>query len=395
MVDVDVAIAGAGTAGAAVAALCARRGLSVICVDRQPLGAAGAHWVNAVPGWCFDVAGVERPTVPELRPDTGACHLMAGWGPTRVVVDERDVLEIDMRRLVDRLQRIATDAGAELRGDTRVDRVTASGLRTEGDLIRARWVVDARGLRRGAQRTDLCVAAQEVRELADRAGAQRYFDQRSVPLGDTLTHAGVSGGYSILNVKVEGDEVVLLTGTMVGDDILPAGALLDRFVGEQAWIGPLIHGGRRAIPVGMPEPPVQRGVARVGDSAGQVFAAHGSGVGVQLLAAHTLSSALAGGRGVRGYRAEWERTWQPWLRQSAHFARFSRQLSTEDLQGLMRSGIMSAETVRPQLEQRHLRLDRPLARALASGIVREPRLIARLVPVLGRMLVAAAKLRGR
>ena len=64
--SVDVAIVGAGTAGAAAALLCARRGLRVLAIDRAPLERAGAHWINAVPTRLFDEAGIARPIAPEL-----------------------------------------------------------------------------------------------------------------------------------------------------------------------------------------------------------------------------------------------------------------------------------------------------------------------------------------
>lgn len=63
----DLAIVGAGTAGAAVAALGARAGLDVVCLERRALGDAGARWVNGVPAWCFQAAGLDLPADEELR----------------------------------------------------------------------------------------------------------------------------------------------------------------------------------------------------------------------------------------------------------------------------------------------------------------------------------------
>jgi glycine/D-amino acid oxidase-like deaminating enzyme len=77
----DVAVVGAGTAGAAVAAFAAERGLSVVCIERRALADAGARWVNGVAGWMFDEAGLARPSGDELIAEGGAFHLIAGFGP--------------------------------------------------------------------------------------------------------------------------------------------------------------------------------------------------------------------------------------------------------------------------------------------------------------------------
>jgi len=60
----DVAIVGAGTAGAAAAALCAQRGMSVVCIERRPLDEAGARWCERRPlldlRRCWDRAAIGR-----------------------------------------------------------------------------------------------------------------------------------------------------------------------------------------------------------------------------------------------------------------------------------------------------------------------------------------------
>ena len=113
--SVDVAVVGAGTAGAAAAAACAERGLSALCVDRLPLDEAGARWVNGVAADVFERAGIEAPEGDELVGGPHPFHMLAGWGPKRVVVDGHGVIEVDMRRLVARLQALARKFGAHIR----------------------------------------------------------------------------------------------------------------------------------------------------------------------------------------------------------------------------------------------------------------------------------------
>src|SRR5690606_37788883 len=108
---------GAGTAGAAVAGRAAARGLSVLCVDRGPLDAAGAQWINGVPAWAFDEAEIPRPTRPELCGADATFHMLAGRGPARIALRDHGVLDVDMRLLGARLRRRALEAGATLVGD--------------------------------------------------------------------------------------------------------------------------------------------------------------------------------------------------------------------------------------------------------------------------------------
>ena len=75
-VQVDVAIVGAGTAGAAAAALCAQRGLSVVCLDSKPLDGAGARWLNGVPLSAFD------STFPNKMAVRNSSSML--WGNTSV-----------------------------------------------------------------------------------------------------------------------------------------------------------------------------------------------------------------------------------------------------------------------------------------------------------------------
>ena len=96
-----VVVLGLGTAGAAVAALCARRGLQVTGVDRQPLDATGARWVNGVPAWVFDAVRLDPPRPPEHLGGQEPFHLIAGWDGPRMTL--KGVQDVDMRALTTRL----------------------------------------------------------------------------------------------------------------------------------------------------------------------------------------------------------------------------------------------------------------------------------------------------
>jgi len=356
----DVVVVGAGTAGAAAALACAARGLSVLVLERGPLDRAGARWVNGVPGWAFDEAGIARPVGEELHGSGQAFHLVAGWGPRRVVLRGHDVLDVDMRHLVERLQRLARDAGAELRGGVRVQRFDGDVLHTSEGDVRARWLVDASGLagarllaRPALARTDLCAAAQQVHRIADRAAADAFLADHDVSEGETLCFAGIAGGYSIVNVTVRRDTVGILTGSVPAEGHPSGQRLLDDFVAREAWIGARLFGGSRAVPLRLPYTRLYQGrVALVGDAGCQVFSAHGSGIGAGMVAGRMLADALAAGRGVEGYSRDW------WRRYGAQyvlydlFRRFSQQLSARGVERLMSLGVLSESRLLAGLEQR-------------------------------------------
>lgn len=399
----DVAIVGAGTAGAAAAALCAERGLSTLCVDRRPLDEAGARWVNGVPAWCFAEAGFEAPQGTELQAVDHVFHLVVGWGPRRLSLRGHALLDVDMRALVERLQARARAAGAELRGSTTITGLQGRRLSLGAQTIEARWFVDASGLA-GARllgspprdRKDLCAAAQWVHALADREGARRWLAQHDAHEGETLCFTSVAGGYSIVSVRVEPaaseDEpgtVSLLTGSIPGLGHPGGQRLLDEFVVAHPWIGARRFGGSRAVPLGRPHDVLAAGdVARLGDAAGQVFSAHGSGIGAGLLAARMLADTLAQGRGPEPYGVAWQRRYGGLLAAYDVFRRFSQGLSTDEVAALLDAGLLDEDTAIAGLQQALPRLSPGQLAGRARRLLRSPRVAARLAPVAARMVAA-------
>lgn len=387
-----VAVVGLGTAGAAVAATCSWRGLNVVGLERGPLGEAGARWVNGVPAWTFRAARLPVPVAPERRGGHAPFHLVAGWdGPERVTL--QGGLEVDMRLLVQRLQETARRGGARLHGQVTVHSFDGRALETSLGRIEADVFVDASG--HGGARLldqprvapeDLCAAAQEVREVTDPEGARAFFVRHGARLGELVVFTGIAGGYSILNVHGDGETVSLLTGSIPALGHPSGRRVLEDFAAAQPWIGPRIFGGSRAIPLRRAWPRVGRGrVALVGDAACQVYPAHGSGIGQQLLAARLLADTLAEGGGVRAYNLAWQRRHGGLVAGSDVFRRFSQGIGVEDLRALIRHRVLAAPLMADALAQRPPRP--PLRAALRSGLglAGLPRLARRLGPVLARV----------
>jgi flavin-dependent dehydrogenase len=399
--SVDVAIVGAGTAGAAAAALCAARGLRTVCIDSAALDCAGATWVNGVPAWMFTRAGIDVPAGDELRGGPQRVRLIAGRGPRHIIVDDHGVLDVDMRLLVARLHDLARRRGATLVGDTLVHGSDAQGrLSTSRGAIAARVIVDASGLS-GARLLQqprvpverLCAAAQEVRTLADPAGARAFFAAHGAAAGEALCFAGIAGGFSVLNVRCEADHVSLLSGSIPVLGYPPGQVLLDRFVAEQPWIGPRLFGGARAIPLRRPFDRLASAdgrIALLGDAAGQVFPAHGSGIGAGLVAARLLADAIADDRGALDYALAWQREFGGLFASYELFRRFSATLTVEELGDMMDVGLMDPVLARYGLAQTAAHLPLAAVPGKLAALARAPRLAARLGAMVARMLATRA-----
>ncbi len=357
--SVDLAIVGAGTAGLATALCAARAGLGTLVLDRRPLSETGARWVNAVQTAAFERLGIAPPSGPERVSDAVPFYMFAGRGPTRVVITDHDVPEVDMRHLVARLQERARAAGATLEGDVRVAGVEDGVLRTSADPVRARWIVDASGLagarllaRPAVHAGDLCAAAQTVRVLRDERAARAFWARHDAEFGRNLCFTGIAGGYSILNVSAHGGHVGILSGSIPADGYPSGEALVRRFVAEQPWIGDEVFGGSRAIPVRRPLDRLTDGqVIALGDAGLQVYASHGSGIAVGMDAGRTLVDALVAGRSPYAWSVEWQRSEGAALAANEVFRRFTQTLSPAEVETLMVRGLMDARTARAGKEQ--------------------------------------------
>ncbi len=397
----DLIVCGAGSAGAALATMAQKDGRRVLVLERRMLDRAGAAWVNDVPGWMFDEAGIERPSGSELHA-SAAITLVAGFDDDapRVSARPEDFMGVDMRGLVGRLQESAMRAGAVLLGgehvrslDHREDEVIVS---TGTARYRAPFFVDASGLA-GAEALgklhgtprDLCAAAQEVHRIRDARAADAFFERYAAREGDVTVFTGIAGGYSIINVRRHEDRVFVLTGSIPADGHPSGKALLDRFVDERSWIGERVFGGARVIPLSYARPIVARGrMAALGDAASQVFSAHGSGTGAGLVAARMLADALRTGD-LAGYQHAWQKRWGLLFATHDLFRRLSQSLEPDELRALISEGILSERALDAALAQRFPPLDASMLRA-GRALSRRPALARRFASMGARVVRLAA-----
>jgi flavin-dependent dehydrogenase len=418
-IDTDVLVVGAGSAGATAAAQIAKAGRSVVLVDRRPEGSTGARWVNGVPGWMFEAAGVSPPSGDELF-KTGGDFVMAPFGATRQVVHRSGgMFHVDMRQFVARQLETARRHGAEfLRAVADTFRVEEGAVTVDGRLPdggsakwRARLVVDASGLaavvRRSvaaqpdwAERTggaDRCMAAQYQYRVADRDRLAAFLARYGARPGDDLAIPGVAGGFSTLTLFTRPDLecVGMLTGSIPHLGTESGQQLVRRFERSAPWLGERLFGGAGAIPVRRPlSHLVSPRIALIGDAACQVFGAHGSGVGMGMIAAATLADNVANepdpgaATGLSGYERSFRRAHGGVLAAADALRRFS-QRSPASLAGrALDAGLIDEETFGAALLQRAIPLSLSGSLRLGRRGLAVPRLAAQFGPAVVRALLA-------
>lgn len=413
----DVVVVGAGTSGANVAGQFARRGRSVLLLERRPLASGGAHWHNGIVGWQFDRAGVDRPEGAERVGGGAPMHLRSPFDEPGLVVRTNPVIGVDMGLLGERLRADALAAGVEVvdrtgalepvERDGRLVAVETASLRAEAALF-----VDASGWR-GALRSrssvlapwappvrpaERCTAADVVFAVADVDGARRQLDAWGARPGEAVNVLGSAGGFSTRSVSVTPDlqQVRVLVGCLADGRHGPAPRLLSEVRRLHPWIGERLHGGAGSIPLRRPfSRATAPGLALVGDAAAQVFPAHGSGVGMGLMAGTVLAEVVADAADpgeestVWRYQVEFQRQFGGDLAFYDGFRRHSSALGTDGVRALVRSGLLTEHLAWHGLNQTR-GTPRPAdLPALAAGLTRSPRAALGMVPVSVRGALAA------
>lgn len=395
----DAIVVGLGSAGAAAAALLSQAGLRVLGLDKRPLDKAGARWVNGVPAWCFLHARIDVPAPPEALGHGGPTRfrIFAEGAPAPVDVDSQPTLHVDMRGLVARLQGEARRAGAILRQGHLVSlrvhddhcEVVWQGAQAPPCPATASLVVDATGLPCAVARNvpalhrplapeDTCSAAQYQHRVAHADAARAWFAAQGLAPGDTVAFTGLDGAFSTLTVTLHDDEVGLLTGSIPSQGHASGQAICDRFVREHTWVGERLWGGAGAIPLwDLHKRQGADRVALVGDTAGQMFAAHGSGVGMGILGARALTDALSAGtpgspQHLAAYtRLVWER-YGRLLREAQAVRRLAQRLNPSATRALATLGVLNSRSARAALEQRQADLSAATVVSTLGRALRHP-----------------------
>lgn len=409
----DVVVVGAGSSGLYLAARLGRAGVRVSLLEARRFARSGAGWINGVAPWMLDRAGlaVEENEIFEAH---GPCLLVGPRKRSQLLLPVSPLLELDMGRFCERLRRQARAAGVEVYERVEGLRLRLSGWRAtavefsgaepggrrHGRQLRVGLLVDATGGARALSRQHpaaaalwpeaparlTCRAAQQVRQVRDRRGAQAFCERWRVAPGTTVLFACPRGGWSILNLRVSADyrQADLLAGCLAtrsghGEEMIA------ELVRAQPWLGKRLRGGAGDIFLRRPYlRPWVPGLALVGEAAGQVFGLHGSGTGSGLLGACRLAEAVErggdpGGTAVLGRYAR-AAAREPGLRctLTEPLVESLDELGAGGVARLLESGLFTAGALAAGLEQR---LDGALAGATAArllGLAGQPQIARQL-----------------
>ena len=423
--DCDAVVIGAGSAGSAAAWMLAQAGLNVVLIDERDQAAPYACWNNEIPPWMFERAGIDYRSMSGISMLTGPFTVVGRNSVARITVEENPLCVVDMRALIANLQAAARACGVEIVARTRAIGFEFDGerpvmLHTEAAArpkrgtrlnLRARLFVDASGIR-GAVRnrtpalmqvcpdvdsSDTCTAAKELCMVKDGARAQRFLDRYGLRPGETLTFAGIDGGYSLVCIFIHPDlqRVELGCKTMADGKHSTGADWLSRVKEQEPWIGKCIFGGQGRIPMRKPYSRiVAPGVALIGDAACQVYSINGSGVGLGLVAARLLSDAVSNApdpgalETLTAYQTSVEKEFGLRLRLVDIVRRALQSLLEDEVELLIGSGLIQATMLRSVLMQtlpQPSDLDFAL---LARSIKKVPGLALRLFPYLSQAAIA-------
>lgn len=408
----DVLIVGAGPSGTHLASLLGRSGLSVIILDKNPAGEAGASWVNGIPGWMLEASGLGKPEPDELHSAGARFTVIDPTHQSQVSILAPFLMDIDMRAFGARLLKaVENSPNIRVFHDTLVQdfELDSNGrpvmARSQNAYFKAKLFVDVSGLAAIVRKntpflkelcpvvepTDLCRAAQEVRYIRDPYGALEFLENHKAQSGEILSWVGVAGGFSLMRAQIAQDlkTINFLTGTRALFGVPSGARLIQDFLTRNPWVGDKIFGGQRAIPLRYPYGNlVAPGVALLGDSACQIYSAHASGVGIGLLAAKQLAVCVikAAHQGIDigslsalwPYSANFHKEYGLLLLSSDLMRRFSQILSPYEVHQMIAGGIMTEGILKSSLLQQHPEISLGEFSRQLRGLIAAPALAFRM-----------------
>lgn len=413
MWDADALVVGAGPGGIMTALCLARRGRSVILIEKKNRERIGRPVHVSVEEEALFRIPVPPPERPELLPSPLSRELISPDNKYKLSVGNTARVLLDQRLFLMRLAERAEMEGARLMYECSITGpivengkvVGVVGSTADGRLLelRAPLCVDASGvhgvlrhnldpdmgLEREIDPADVANVWQECREV-DREAAMDLVRKSRIRPQANVIRAGFMGPFSSFSVFVdlENDTVDVTVGLPHYPKYPTAKELVEQYIESHPWIGDRIGAGGGLVPVRRPlDSLVTDGLACVGDSGCQAVALHGSGMSSAVIAGRMLAEvaddALERGDTSREalwlYNARYMRTRGAVQANAEIYRRFIHTLSAAEMGAIFQSGLITGEGARGSLEG--LALELPASALITAGSVLlwRPGLAARLL----------------
>ena len=245
-----------------------------------------------------------------------------------------------------------------------------------------RWCPDVRD-------EELCSAGDHEFRVSDRDGARRFLARHGAEAGQAVTILGPAGGWSTRAVTVAEDlqSAAVLVGCIASGPRRTAPHLQASARADLPWLGDVLSGAFGVIPLRRPFARFTApGLALVGDAACQVFPAHGSGIGLGLIAGTLLADTVAGADDcgdesvVWDYQYQYQHSYGGTLAAFESLRRMTTELGTSGVRDMIRAGLIDAELTRVGMDQRWHLPSLAAAPAAALRLASVPSVAAKMVP---------------
>ena len=183
----------------------------------------------------------------------------------------------------------------------------------------------------------------------------------------------------------------LLTGSVADGLHVDGPGIIARLRESEGWIGPRLFGGAGILPLRRPYDRLAvPGLALVGDAACQNFAAHGSGIGMGMVAGELLAESVQGHDDPGGLEATWayqsafHRRWGGLLAGYELMRRLTQALERDELERLLASRLVPLAVFEAGMNQQVPPLALGNPREMLQGAIAQRDVVARALRFLGR-----------